>query len=966
MSHQRWPTRIALLLPLLVAACQGAALGAGDTRDSNPVPVAASLSITDLRCERQHNPLGIDSPAPRLSWVLTSSTRGRHQTAYRILVSSSAQAMAQDRGDLWDSGKVTTAETVNVSYAGRALCSGQVCHWKVRAWDEHDQATEWSQPATWEVALLSTNDWKATWLNDGKTNPPTDVSMLNPDPAPLFRKEFTLSKPVRRARLHITGLGYYEASLNGIRVGDHVLDPGWTAYDHRILYSTYDVTVAVQEGANCLGVTVGNGWYNPLPLRLWGNLNLRDNLPIGRPRFIARLTFDYTDGTTSAIVSDQSWKTTEGPVRFNNIYLGEIYDARLEVPGWDRPGFDDSAWRRPAVAAEPVGPLQAQSQPPIRITERIPSVRITEPKPGVMICDLGLNLSGWASVRFEGALPPGTAITLRYGELLHADGTLNPMTSVAGQIKGTSKNAQGIEESIGGPGAPTIAWQRDVYITRGSQDSSGVEIYTPRFTFHGFRYVEITGLPAGTPARSVTVTGLRLNSDVADAGSFTCSNELLNQIQQMCRRTFLANIFSVQSDCPHRERFAYGGDIVATSEAFALNFDMSGFYAKTVRDFSDAARPDGLLTDTAPFVGIQYCGVGWAMAQPLLLTQLRREYGDERLIAENYDTAKRWLLKLAYHYPNGLITQGLSDHEALEQAPAPQMVTPLYVRSAELLAAMARELNRDQDATQFDSLAETARAAYRQAFPATVTGYTQASLAFALDGHLMADQDRPVVLGSLIDDIQIRHQGRQTTGILGTKYMLDQLSREGRADVAYALVNRSDFPGWGWMLQNGATTLWEHWALSDNTFSHCHPMFGSVSQWFFNWLGGIQPAPDARGFDSILIRPQPVAGLDWVRCSHRTVRGDIVSNWHREGQRIVLDIQIPVGASALVHVPAERVEHITESGQSLAAPGRTDIELMRIEPSHHGGAEAEMRMTTKQVVCRVGSGSYHFIVDRER
>ncbi len=963
MSHDRWQRRVAMLLSVLVAA---AALGESDGRELEGVPSTPGVSITGLRCEGQQSPIGIDTPAPRLGWILTSSRRGQRQTAYRVLVASTMEALAQDRGDLWDSGKVTSTEAVNVPYGGRALSSGQVCLWKVRAWDAEDQPSEWSRPGAWEVSLLSPDDWRAAWLNDGKTNPPTDADMLNPDPAPLFRKEFTLEKPVRRARLHVSGLGYYEASLNGTRVGDHQLDPGWTAYEHRVLYSTYDVTDAVRMGVNCLGVMVGNGWYNPLPLRLWGHLNLRDHLTTGRPRFIARLVIEFTDGTSTEVVSDRSWKTTEGPVRFNNIYLGEVYDARLELPGWDTPGFDDSAWRTAAIASEHVGRLEAPWQPPIRITERIAAVRTSEPTPGVVIFDLGQNFSGWASVRLEGHWPAGTVITLRYGELLHADGTLNPMTSVAGQIKGTHRNERGVEESIGGPGAPPIAWQRDVYITRGAPDSSGAEVYTPRFTFHGFRYVELTGLPGGTPAGRVTVTGLRLNSDVADAGSFTCSNELFNEIQRMCRRTFLANMFSVQSDCPHRERFGYGGDIVATSEAFALNFDMSGFYAKAVRDFSDAARPDGLLTDTAPFTGIQYCGVGWAMAHPLLLTQLRREYGDERVMGENYDVAKRWLLRVAREYPSGLVTQGLSDHEALEQAPAAQMVTPLYVRSAEMLGEMARELGRDQDAAEFDSLAETARGAYRRAFPFGETAQTQASLAFALAFGLVREPDRAAVLGSLIDDIRVRHEGRLTTGILGTKHMLDELSRGGRADVAYALVNRREFPGWGWMLENGATTLWEHWALSDNTFSHCHPMFGSVSRWFFNWLGGIQPAAEARGFDSIVIQPQTVAGLDWVRCRHRTVRGEIVSNWRREGQRTVFDIEIPVGAVALVHLPADRVEDITESGQSLSAPVRADIELIRVESGRGGGAGAEGATATSRVVCRVGSGSYRFIVDRER
>jgi alpha-L-rhamnosidase len=923
----------------------------------------ADLSISTLLCERRENPLAVDSPAPRLSWILASSKRAQRQTAYRVLVASSPQVLAESRGDLWDSGKVVSSETLNVGYAGRALTSGQVCHWKVCVWDGADRQTAWSAPTSWEVALLSASDWGAAWLNDGKTNPATEADMFTPDPAPLFRKEFAVTKQVRRARLHIAGLGFYEATLNGGRIGDHELDPGWTAYDDRVLYSTYDVTGQVRSGVNCLGVTVGNGWYNPLPLRMWGHLNIREHLPIGRPRFIARLWVEYADGTTAAIVSDGSWKLAEGPIRFNSIYLGEIYDASREIAGWDEPGFDDSVWRTPAVATESVGPLQAQSQPPIRITERIAAVRVTEPTPGVLIYDLGQNFSGWASLRLEGPAPaPGTEITLRYGELLNADGTLNPMTSVAGQIKGTRKNAKGADESVGGPGAPPIAWQRDTYITRGTPDATGAESYTPRFTYHAFRYVEITGLPRGTPASRATITGLRLNSDVADAGSFACSNDMFNEIQRMCRRTFLANIFSVQSDCPHRERFGYGGDIVATHEAFSLNFDMWGFYAKAARDFSDAARPDGLLTDTAPFVGIQYCGVGWAMAHPLLLTQLYREYGDERLMREEYEASKRWLLKVARNYPAGLVTDGLSDHEALESAPEPQMVTPLYVQSAETLAAMARVLKKDQDAAVFDELAKTSRAAYQRAFPPTVAA-TQASLALVLANALVAEEDRSAVVRALIENINVKRQGRLATGIMGTKHMLDQLSREGRADVAYAIVNRRDFPGWGWMLENGATTLWEHWEFSDNTFSHSHPMFGSVSQWFYNWLGGIQPAPDAKGFDSIIIRPQPVPGLDWVRASHRTVRGNIVSNWRREKDRIVLDVEIPVGSSALVYLPAERAEQITEGGRPLSVTAATEVEIVRVE---RGDSAPETGMPVGHVVCRVGSGAYHFVVRRER
>ncbi len=927
----------------------------------------ASLQISDLKCENLTNPLAIDTLTPRLSWIFHSDQRGQGQSAFQVLVATSIEKLASNQGDLWDSGKVSSRDTINIVYKGVELKSGQACHWKVRVWDRYNNESAWSQPAFWEMALTS-KDWSAQWINDGKSNPANEADFYRHDPAPLFRREFTVNKPLRRARLHITGLGYYEASLNGQRIGDHVLDPGWTAYDKRVLYSTYDITSELKVGANCLGVMVGNGWYNPLPLKMWGHLNPREHLAVGRPRFIAQLNLEFENGDTQTVVSDTTWKTATGPIRFNSIYLGEVYDARVEQTGWDRVGFTDSNWHAAAIAREAVGRLQPQSLPPIRMKEVIATVRITEPQPGIFIHDLGQNFSGTIALQLAAPLPPpGTKIVLRYGELLNADGTLNPLTSTCGQIKGRP----GTTGSKDTAGPPPIAWQTDTYIARGVSGSAGdgavsndTETYTPRFTFHGFRYVEVSVIPSeafATMCGPITITGLRLNSDVPDAGSFSCSNDMFNQIQLMCRRTFLANIFSVQSDCPHRERFGYGGDIVATSDAFMLNFDMSRFYAKAVGDFSDAARPDGLIPDTAPFVGIHYCGVGWAMAHPLLLTQLRRNYGDNRLVEEHYEVAKRWLLRVAETYPDGIITQGLSDHEGLESAPEPLMVTPLYVQSAKLLASLARSLGRDEDVKRFESIARTATAAYQQKYsstfePGATAESTQASLAFALYSDLVPQEKQPVVLQSLVDNIQTKRQGKLSTGILGTKFMLDVLSRSGHADLAYNIVNRKDFPGWGWMLENGATTLWEHWQLDRNTFSHSHPMFGSVSQWFFNSLGGIQPAPDAVGFDSIIIRPNPVPGLDWVHSSHHTVRGTIVSNWRREARQLVLDLEIPLGTTALVFLPANRVEQISEGNSHLSTtpssiPG---VEFVRID------------LPAGAVVCRVEPGRYSFRIESEK
>ena len=900
----------------------------------------AALAPEFLRCESRVDPLGVDASQPRLSWILYSAERDQRQSAYRILVAASEEALREDRGDLWDSGKVAGNETLGIDYAGAPLRSGQRCLWKVRVWDADDQASGWSPPALWEMGLLRPEEWRGGWINDGRRNPTNDAAFYGEDPAPLFRREFQLLKPVRRARLHLAGLGSYEASLSGWRVGDDRLDPAWTAYDRRVFYSTYDVTERLHVGTNCLGVTLGNGWWNPLPLRFWGNKNLREHLPVGRPRLRAQLEIEFTDGTSQSLSSDESWKVADGPVRFNNLYLGEIYDARHEVDGWDRPGFNDAAWRSAARATETVGVLQNQPLPPIRVQESFPAVRVTQPQPGVFVYDLGRNFTGWASVRLRATA--GTKVVLRYGELLKADGALNPLTSVAGQIKNTRAKPDGSRESIGGPGAPPVAWQSDTYICRGENE----ETYTPRFTFHAFRYLEITGLEKALPLTHVE--GRALCSDVADAGSFACSNPLLNEIQAMCRRTFRSNLMGVQSDCPHRERFGYGGDIVATSEALMLNFDMESFYAKAVQDFADSARPDGMLTDTAPFVGIQYCGVGWAMAQPLLVAQLQRYYGNRRLVRQHYDVAQRWLRLVAQQYPDGIVTQGLSDHESLTATPAPPLVTPLFYQSARLVEGLARALGRTADAAEFASLAERSRQAYRQRFFDASTGRagpaTQGSQAFAIYSDLLTPADRGKALDVLLADIREARTNHLSTGILGTKFMLDALSRAGHADTAYAMVQQTNFPGWGWMLANGATTLWEHWALSDNTYSHNHPMFGSVSQWFVNWLGGIQADPRAVGFDRIILRPQMVPDLQWVDCSYRSVRGRIVCNWSRKDGPLRVEVVLPANTTAELHLPAASAGHVTEGGQPATAS--RGVRLLSEE--------------TGALVLGLGSGRYHF------
>ncbi len=902
----------------------------------------AGLEVEGLKCEYRVNPLGLDTSQPRLSWLLESKERGQRQTAYQVLAASTQDLLSEGTGDLWDSGKVASGESVQVVYGGQPLRPGQRVYWKVRAWDREGRPSNYSPVAWWEMGLLTPADWSGSWITRKRAEPLSEAERFGDNPVPLFRKEFLIEKKIRRARVYVSGLGYYELRLNGQRVGDEVLDPGWTTYAKRVLYSTYDVTDQLKPGHNALGVMLGNGWFNLIPLRLFGRINLRDQLTVGEPRAIMQLVVDFTDGTSQTTVTDESWKVGAGPILRDSVYLGEVYDARKEQPGWDQPGFDDSGWAQAISATQPLGPLRAQSAPPIRVTRTLKPVKLTEPKPGVWIFDLGQNFAGWARLRVQG--PAGTRVRLRYGELLYPDGTLNGMTSVCTQIKQGGPNYR-----YDGVGAPKTAWQMDEYILKGQ----GEEVYTPRFTFHGFRYVEVTGFP-GQPTLG-SLEGLRLNSDVAPVGSFTCSNERFNRIQQMVLWTELSNLFSVESDCPHREKFGYGGDIVAAGEMAMLNFDMARFYGKAVADLADAVRPNGGFTETAPFVGISDEGlgeesgpVGWGTAQPFLLWRLYQYYGDRRLLEENYELTKRWIALLHARARDGILDNGISDHESLVPKPRALTGTAFYYFNVRLFSNIARALGKDAEAAEAETLAETIKTAFNRRFLQPGTGRydtaTQACQAFALDLGLVPAEEHERALAVLVRDIEDTHDGHLTTGIFGTKFMLHALADSGRADVAFRIVNQGTFPGWGYMLENGATTLWEHWAFNDNTYSHNHPMFGSVSEWFYKVPAGISPAPDAVGFNKIIIRPQPVGDLNWVKASYDSVHGKVVSEWTRGERKFKLHVRVPVGAEATVFLPAKDATPVTEGGKPVErAPG---VQLLRRE--------------SRDAMLAVGSGDYEF------
>ena len=763
------------------------------------------------------------------------------------------------------------------------------------------------------MGKLSTSDWKGKWIQQVVKQTLVAVDPFNDNPAPLFRKSFSINKPVANATLSISGLGYFEPRLNGSKVGDHELDPGWTDFAKRVSYQTFDVTKQVKSGENALGVMLGNGFYNPLPIKMWGHKNIREHLAIGEPRLIAQLDIQFKDGTKQIVVSDETWRVGEGPIIRNSVYLGEVYDARKEVNGWDSPAFDDSAWEHPVAVEKTFDPqLASQRTPPIRITKTLKPIQITEPKPGVYIVDYGQNFSGVTRMKVRGQA--GTRVRLRSGELLYKNGMLNGMTAVTGQAKGGGK-----DYIYAGKGEPRTAFQLDEYVCKGE----GTEVFQPRFTFHGFRYVEVTGFP-GKPTLA-DFEGLRMNSDVEQVGSFECSNPMFNKIQTMVEWTLLSNLFSVQSDCPHREKFGYGGDQVAASEMAMYTYDMARFYANTIDLMAEAQRQNGGFTETAPYVGIADDGLGggsgpiaWGAAYPVLLNDLEQYYGESIWKGKQNHHQKLWMDLLRSNLQKGLLSTGLNDHEALVGLSPELAGTAFYylnlVKSGKNLA------DRDE-------AIRATKTRFNDQFLNRKTGKydtgTQASQALPLAMGLVPDDMKAKAIDVLIKDIEA-HDFHLTTGIFGTKYVFQVLSDAGRNDVAYRIVNNKTFPGWGHMLENGATTIWEHWEYSDNTFSHNHPMFGSVSEWFYKSLAGIQPDPSSPGFKKFFVKLSVVGDLTWVKAHHDSMYGRIESSWKREGNKLTMTVMVPPNTKATVFVPGTGVR---EGGKSAKESQSGAIEV---------------------------------------
>jgi alpha-L-rhamnosidase len=777
-------------------------------------------------------------------------------------------------------------------------------------------------------AQQSTNLAHAVWIGDARTQPVLDSLMYEDDPAPLFRKEFVADKIVQSATLYITAAGYYSATVNGTALTANYCDPAWTDFRKRVYYAEYDIKDQLLKGKNCISVMLGNGFYNSLPLAFWGKYNLRDELATGRPMLLAKVKVVYTNGETTEVVTDKSWKYAYGPVIRNNVYLGEVYDARKAINGNALAGFDDKSWKPAIEKAGPGGQLQPAFFPHIQaIAERQP-VKISKGPKGEYVADMGVNFTGTFKIRLRGN--EGDTIRFLFGERSYKNGSVNPMTAVAGQIK---------EKGRGGPGAPALAAQGGMYIFGKERE---VE-YSPVFSYRVYRYMEITGLRYKPDNKDIT--GIVLSTNVERKNSFATSNGLINSIQQMIGRTFLSNLMSVQSDCPGREKFAYGGDMKATGEAFVYNYGMQSFYKKVLYDWVDAYQ-DSVFIDAAPYIGLKYCGLNFESSIFDVQYNLFQYYGDTALVREMYDFDLQWMDKAARIHPSGIVDKGLSDHESIVNVPVQLLGTAAYLRTAQIMKTFAVVMNdrkneqrfaaleekirsslkdmywsgsasselidrqsREASMAYINSLPEKERIAATEALKNTKDAFNKQTLyALLLYCDVVPAQDKPKVVELLLKAIDEAPAGHFTTGIFGTKYILDELSKYGHADKVYNIVNSTAFPGWGFMIKNGATTQWETWKESDDIYSNCHPMFGSVSGWFYKWLAGIRPVTP--GFSKFVIAPSLPAGLSQVRCSYESPHGTIIANWDKKGKGYQFTVTVPAGSVATFQLPTARLRKI--------------------------------------------------------
>ncbi|MEQ4481392.1 family 78 glycoside hydrolase catalytic domain [Cohnella silvisoli] len=877
------------------------------------------MEIVGLTVEHRDNPQGIDASSPRLGWKLVSEGRAKVQRAYRILVAGSRERLSAGEGDVWDSGKVASGQSTHVAYGGQPLSSGKAYYWKVRVWDEKGVPSRWSDTGQWSMGLLDAGEWNGEWI--GYNVPEGEFGQA----ACCLRKTFVLLRPVRRAMLYATALGLYEIFLGDSRVGCEYLTPGWTNYSNRVLYQSYDVTERLASGANAIAVLLGAGWYS-------GHVAHIEPGFYGRsPSLLLRLAVEHDDGSRTDIVSDGSWKVSRGGIVYSDLIMGETCDARLEPTGWRHAGFDDSTWPFANVMEPYAGRIQAPKDDGVRIAQTITPIAVNELGAGRYIVDMGQNMAGWVRLKAEGQA--GDTIKLRFAEMLDGDGVI---------YTASLRSAKQQDEFILAGGAP--------------------ETFEPHFTYHGFRFVEIEGYPGELSADSVE--GVVLHSGASLTGRLETGHSGVNRLHSNAAWSMRGNFISVPTDCPQRdERLGWLGDAQIFARTATFMGNVAAFYEKWMEDVEADQFPSGAFPDIAPYMPFVGGGTaGWGDAGVIVPWTVYQVYGDPEILRRHFDAMIRWIAYLQDTCTDLIRPdEGYGDWLSIgAETPKDVLATAYFGYSVKLTAAAAEAIGKQEEAERLQSLFCDIREAFIREFVTSdgrVKGETQAGYVLALHMDLLPIDLRPLAAARLAGDIESK--GRHlSTGFLGVGYLLPVLSEAGYTDLAYGLLLQDTFPSWLYSVRNGATTIWERWDgwTAENGFqdpgmnSFNHYSLGSVAEWMYRYMAGIDLKPDRPGYSDFSIYPRLSETIGHCRAEFESVYGTIVSEWRIEGGSVSLCVSVPVNACATLYVPVldnriSGLEAVTESGKPV----------MQAESFEFQGFEDNRAM------FRLGSGNYSFV-----
>ena len=859
----------------------------------------AKNEVKQLVCEYKTDPVGIDILKPRLSWQLNATENGVMQTAYELRVAESPEKLNSGKL-IWSSGKVTGSQSVSVVYGGPALVSAQRVYWQVRVWDNKDKATAWSAPALWEMGILKPSEWKGSWITFGDAKQVKEAL-----PSIYFRKEFALSKKVKSARLYATSLGFYELHLNGAKVTTDLFTPGWTSYKKRLQYQTYDVT-SMLKGQNAIGVVLSDGWYR-------GNLGWSkkgayygDQLAL-----LTQLQITYTDGSVESICSDTSWKATaNGPIRGSDIYNGEKYDARLELTGWDKTGYDMGNWSAPLTFNQSNDILIAPQGIPVKAIQEIKPIRQFVTPKGESVLDMGQNMVGWVRLKVNGK--KGDEITLKFAEVLDKAGNFY------------TDNLRGAKAT-------------DVYILKGE----GTEIFEPHFTFHGFRFVKIDGLSAAPTFDQIT--GVVIHSDMKPTGNFSCSDTLINKLQHNIQWGQKGNFVDVPTDCPQRdERLGWTGDAQVFSMTAAFNFDVAAYYTKWMGDFTADQGADGKVPHVIPNVFKEGDGgaTAWADASVIVPWTVYLSYGDTRILEAQYPSMKGWIGYMTARAGEKRLWTGDSHfgdwlafattHSDYPGATTEKdlIATAYFYYSTTLLSKIAAIIGQKDDVRKYQKLASEIKEAFNKEFVTPngrLVSHTQTAYALALAFNLLPESQVSKAAEYFAGDV--KKFGHLTTGFVGTPLLCKTLSAIGRDDLAYMLLNNKKYPSWLYPVLQGATTIWERWdgQKPDGTFqdvgmnSFNHYAYGAIGEWLYQHVAGIRINEYHPGYKHFYLAPHPGGGLKNASAAINTLYGKISSSWKIENDNFVYDVIIPANTNATVSLPYAKADQVKQDGLPVKA-----------------------------------------------